>query len=162
MGLRDRAAGVLPRLNVARQPYPHYRAKRRAILMYLIISNDGIMKRTSEVLSTLEASSERVAARLAEEPINRHRLLDMATALIIISHALRRVEQDLAGRAPGNRLLNAERALDQLDDCLLLVRRHSDVSEAEVRGHLEEAARHAMEALRVFRDLDSESRSSRS
>lgn len=111
------------------------------------------MKRASGSLSTLEAACERVAARLAEEPLNRHTLLDMATALTIIAHALHLVAQVGVSRAPETEAAGVRRALDQLDDCLLTVRTRKDMPDTELRAHLVEATRHASEALRVFRQF---------
>lgn len=110
------------------------------------------MARQHEGLATIQEILEKIATRLSHDAVTRHELLDSATALTVVAHMLHRADHEMQGYALRTGPFSVEWPLYQLDQCLLAVRRdRASESDGTIRADVEEAVRHARDALDILR-----------
>lgn len=112
----------------------------------------GVMTNGRDLLPLVDGVCERIGQRLDSGSLDRHALLDLATALTIVADMLHRADQDMRGYEFRGGTLSIGRALYQLDECVGAVRRdRASAPDEVIREYVEGALHHARRATTILR-----------
>lgn len=105
-----------------------------------------------DLFPVMDVACDQIEQRLTQDSLNRHALLDLASALTIVVELLHRADQEPHGYPSGRDTLSSGRAVDRLDECIRAVRRNrTSAPNAVIREYVEDGLCHARTALDILR-----------